>query len=271
MAADDEHVVFIGFDGREAVASHVAANSIRRRTFTDIKINYLKHRELRKCGLFSRPWLVKPDTGDYEDLIDAKPFTTEFSHTRFLVPALQDYQGWALFMDADMIFQSDIKNLFNLKNNRYAVMCVQHKHKPKERQKMDGQLQTIYHRKNWSSFVLWNCSHPSNEKLTKEKVNFMKGADLHAFSWLQDHEIGSLPPSYNFISGVSPPMQPINDKPILPDVIHYTDGGPWFEECKDVPFAHLWTREYEEWCRNGDTTQSCLPTVKFDRPDKRQY
>lgn len=271
MAAASEANIFIGYDGREAVASYVAAYSIQKRTVIDLHIKHLKHRDLRKAGHFSRPWLIKSDTGDYEDLIDARPFTTEFSHTRFLVPHLMQYKGWALFMDSDMIFLSDIKHLFKLCDERYAVMCVQHKHIPKEgAPKMDGRLQNVYHRKNWSSFVLWNCGHPSNKKLTKERVNFMRGADLHSFSWLQDHEIGSIPSTYNFISGISPRMPSMNGKPLLPDSLHYTEGGPWFEECREVPYADLWTNEYENWCRNAEDTPG-IPTTKYDRPDKRQY
>lgn len=249
----------------------MAAHSITRRTDADTSIQFLKHRELRKRGLFSRPWLIKPDTGDYEDLVDGRPFTTEFSHTRFLVPTLQDYYGWALFMDADMIFMSDIKELFKLCDDKYAVMCVKHKHIPYEGSpKMDGRLQNSYHRKNWSSFVLWNCGHPSNKKLTKEKVNFMRGSDLHAFSWLNDYEIGSLPATYNYISGVSPKILTSADcKPVTPHHIHYTEGGPWFDECKDVPFGELWIAEYEDWCReaSSNTMSSSIPSTKYDRPD----
>lgn len=248
----------------------MAAHSITRRTDTEINIQFLKHRELRKRGVFSRPWLIRPDTGDYEDLIDGRPFTTEFSHTRFLVPVLQDYYGWALFMDADMIFTSDIKELFKLCDNKYAIMCVKHNHVPFEgTPKMDGRLQNSYHRKNWSSLVLWNCAHPSNKKLTKEKVNFMRGSDLHAFSWLNDYEIGSLPSTYNYISGVSPKMQMIGEKPEVPCNIHYTEGGPWFAECKDVPFGNLWIEEYEDWCReaSSNTFSSSIPNTKHDRRD----
>lgn len=248
----------------------MAAHSIKRRTDTETNIQFLKHRELRKRGMFSRPWLIRPDTGDYEDLIDARPFTTEFSHTRFLVPALQDYYGWALCMDADMIFTSDVKDLFKLCDDKYAVMCVKHKHIPIDGSpKMDGRLQNGYHRKNWSSFVLWNCGHPSNKKLTKEKVNFMRGSDLHAFSWLHDYEIGSLPASYNYISGVSARVPMVDGKPYVPDHIHYTEGGPWFDECRDVPFGELWISEYEDWCReaSANTMSSAIPTTRYDRPD----
>lgn len=155
------------------------------------------------------------------------------------------YTGWALFCDADIIFTSDVSKLFTLAQPHNAVMCVQHQHQPKANvQKMDGRLQQQYFRKNWSSFVLWNCGHKANACMTPEKVNTMSGLDLHRFKWLPDHEIGALPATYNYISGVSPRC----DKP---DAIHYTEGGPWFKECLDVPHASLWERERQHWLEDG--------------------
>ena len=69
-----------------------------------------------------------------------------------------------------------------------AVVCVQHDYTPEEGTKMDGQVQLLYPRKNWSSMVLWNCGHPSNKAVTKDFVNNpeITGAFLHRFSWLKD-------------------------------------------------------------------------------------
>lgn len=163
-----------------------------------------------------------------------------------------------------MIFLSDIKKLFSLCNDRYAVMCVKHNHIPEEHYKMDGREQLKYSRKNWSSFVLWNCGHSLNRQLTKERVNFMPGRDLHAFSWLDDAFIGSIPFTYNFISGVSPKMA--GDSGGRPDVLHYTNGGPWFDECKDVPYAGTWMEEYEDWQANGDDDLSvtAIRSIAFE-------
>lgn len=263
MGASKPIDVFIGWDARESVASQVAAHSILKRTDELIDIRYLKHRELRKDGVFSRPWLVDGATGNLTDLIDGKPFSTEFSHTRFLIPALMHYQDWALFMDADMIFLSDIKSLFDLCDDQYAVMCVKHNHIPKEDIKMDGRGQSKYFRKNWSSFMLWNCAHKANRLLTTEKVSFMAGRDLHAFSWLEDHQIGALPFTYNYISGVSPPIG--HGK--MAAVIHYTEGGPWFEECKDVAYAGTWIEEYEDWQANGHQIAN-IPSTGFEKEER---
>lgn len=239
--------IYIGHDSREAIASDVAASSISRNTRTPIKFYFLKHRALRSAGFFKRSWMVDADTGNWRDLVDGRPFSTEFSHTRFLIPELQKFKGWALFMDADMIFyQHDIAKLFERCDPKYAIMCVKHHHDVhNEAEKMDGRLQQKYYRKNWSSFVLWNCAHPSNREITKEKINFMSGRDLHAFNWLKDEEIGALNFHYNYISGVSPIL------PNKPHVIHYTEGGPWFEECKNVPYADLWDDELRFWHEDG--------------------
>lgn len=270
MASNEQINVWIGYDSREAVAADVCAHSIAKRTRSDLKINLLDHRELRENNHFNRPWLIEPTRGDFVDLIDGKPFTTEFSHTRFLIPELQNYQGWSLFMDSDMIFLSDIKQLFALADPKYAVMCVKHNHTPRNNsQKMDGRLQQSYYRKNWSSFMLFNCEHPANRAITKERVNFMKGSEMHALSWLADEEIGSLPFRYNYISGVSQPLPRTGDKPELPYVIHYTEGGPWFVKCKEVPYGNLWMLEHDDWQRNGDHSSSrSMPSTKYDLEDK---
>lgn len=256
--------IYIGFDSREAIASDVLAHSIIRHTKQSVRIVYLKHRDLRKQGMFKRPWLIEGESGENRDLIDDKPFSTEFSHTRFLIPELQQFRGWALFLDADMLFRTDIMELFRFADNSMAVMCVKHNHDIRqETSKMDGRVQQKYFRKNWSSFVLWNCDHRSNHKLTREKVNYMAGRDLHAFSWLKDHEIGSLPTHYNFISGVSSPLPVIDGKQTQVSVIHFTEGGPWLNECKEVPYADLWDKERRLWEEAGAPTyHNYLHTVE---------
>lgn len=163
-----------------------------------------------------------------------------------------------------MICLTDIKKLFALCDDRYAVMCVKHEHKPTgSKSKMDGREQQRYFRKNWSSFVLWNCAHPANAFLTEEKVSMMKGSSLHSFSWLTDDLIGGLPFSYNYISGVSPKLPP--ERGGRPDVIHYTEGGPWFDECQNVPHAGWWLEEYESWQREGVGNKvSSVPSTRYE-------
>ena len=215
--------VFVGYDTREDIAYQVCKHSIKTRSeLADVRA--LKQQELRDAGWYTRP-------------ID-KLASTEFTFTRFLIPELTNFQGWALFMDCDMILTTNIKELFDQVDDRYAVMCVQHDYTPKEGVKMDGQKQTIYPRKNWSSVMLFNCAHPSNASLTMDLVNNpeINGAYLHRFSWLKDEEIGELDHTWNYLVGV------YNDID-TPNLIHYTEGGPWFENYRDCEFAELWKQE----------------------------
>jgi lipopolysaccharide biosynthesis glycosyltransferase len=141
-------------------------------------------------------------------------------------------------MDCDMILTADIKELFDQADDQYAVMCVKHNYTVKEGYKMDGQKQTVYPRKNWSSVMLINCGHPSNKKLTQDLVNDpeINGAYLHRFSWLKDEEIGSLNHTWNYLVGVYDDIE-------TPKLIHYTEGGPWFENYRNCEFHQLWKNE----------------------------
>lgn len=230
--------VFCGWDDREKVAYEVCKHSMEKHTNAKVRFIPLYHKELRKQGFFKRPWLTEANSGNRIDLIDGKPFSTEFSHSRFLIPALMKYKGWALFLDCDMIFRCDIKEIFSHCDDRYAVMCVKHRHEPKTGFKMDGSVQQAYHRKNWSSFMLINCGHPSNRYLTTDFVNVASGGFMHGLLWLNDSEIGELPKEYNWIDGASPSN-------IHPKVIHYSVGGPWFHDYQDCKYADEWWSYYK--------------------------
>jgi len=218
--------VFVGWDSREDIAYQVCKHSILSKQ-PDAEVIPLKQNELREQGLYWR---------DVDKLA-----STEFTFTRFLIPELAHYQGWALFMDCDMILTTDIKELFDQADDKYAVMCVQHDYTPREGLKMDGKQQTSYPRKNWSSVMLVNCGHPSNAVLHKELVNDaeISGAYLHRFSWLKDEEIGELDHTWNYLVGV------YNDIDV-PKLIHYTEGGPWFENYRDCEFHQLWKNELQD-------------------------
>ena len=164
--------------------------------------------------------------------------STQFTYSRFLVPKLTNYEGWAVFCDCDFIFLGDVSNLFKNLDENKAVYCVKHDYTPKETTKMDGQTQTVYPRKNWSSMVLWNCEHPKNKILTPELLNEESPKFLHRFSWLDDNEIGSLPLEYNWLVGW---YKEPNDG--HPKILHYTEGGPWFDGYRDCEYGDDWKKE----------------------------
>ena len=219
--------VFVGYDHREDIAYQVCKYSIESRSHS-VEVIPLNIKKLTAEGHYFRP--------------DDEKGSTEFTFTRFLVPHLTDYTGWAVFCDCDVIWQVGIEDLMEQADPQYAVMVVQHEYTPTEQLKMDGKIQYPYPRKNWSSVILWNCDHPSNKMLTKDIVNEETGAFLHRFQWLSDSEIGALPTVYNWL--VNWYQEPKDGKP---KIIHYTEGGPWFDNYVNCAYGANWEREKNKY------------------------
>ena len=214
--------VYIGYDPRESVAFYTLAHSIFARSSIPLAIAPLMRRHLGHLYTRSR--------GPTE--------STEFSLTRFLVPALSGYQGWSIYMDCDMLCRADIAELIALidRNADKAVLVCQHDYVPKTERKFLNQVQTKYTRKNWSSLMLFN-----NERckaLTAQYVNSATGLDLHRFAWIDDALIGSLPLEWNWLVG----EYEYNPKA---NIAHFTRGGPYFPEYRDCDYADEWHAESE--------------------------
>lgn len=233
---DEPFRVFVGYDSREDIAYRVCRRSLLRRSSIPLEIIPIVQDELRSAGLY---WREREPTE-----------STEFSFTRFLTPHLAGYRGWALFIDCDFLFVADVAELARMcaaANPRHAVLCVHHDYAPKEATKMDGAVQTLYPRKNWSSMVLFNCGHPKNRAaLTPDEVSTRSGAHLHRFAWLDDDEVGEVPFVWNFLVGHNR-VDPDDVAGTTPRAIHYTSGGPWFERYKDCEFADLWIQERDAY------------------------
>lgn len=229
--------IYVGYDTREDLAYQVCKFCIERNS-SKVEVKPLKLTELRERKLYNR---------DHDQL-----GSTEFTFSRFLIPVLNKYEGWVLYCDSDILFLEDLDKLFELADDKYAVMCVQHNYTPKEKLKMDNKQQTIYPRKNWSSVVLWNCSHPSNKIITKNLINdpSITGKYLHRFSWLKDEEIGPLPHNWNWLVGWY--MEPDDGKP---KAIHYTEGGPWFEKYRFCEYHKIW-KEYLHMMMNNEKEEA---------------
>jgi hypothetical protein len=209
--------IFIGYDPRERAATNVLIDSLYQHSTVPIAITPLVTPQLETQGLYWRPR-------------DAKQ-STDFSFSRFLVPHLMGYQGWAIFMDCDMLARGDIADLWAQRDEQYALMCVHHQHTPSESVKFLGEVQTAYPKKNWSSLMLFNCS--SCQALTPDFVNTASGLELHRFQWLSDEQrIGALPDSWNYLVAVQEHVKA--DSALL---LHWTLGGPWFSEQRTMGAA----------------------------------
>lgn len=212
--------IFIGYDDKETVAFHVLSHSILSRSSIPVEITPLNRRNL--VEIFDRP------RGELE--------STDFSISRFMVPYLCNYEGWAVFMDCDMLCQVDIAWLAQymtpVQEHRYAVQCVKHDYEPKEKTKFLGAKQTQYSRKNWSSLMIFN--NQLCKTLTPEYVHFGTGLNLHQMVWAD--RIGELPREWNYLVGEENQMGP-------PKIIHYTKGTPCFSEYAQSEMADLWHQE----------------------------
>ena len=211
--------VFIGHDRRESPALYVLQHSIARRASEPVAFVPLMLDSLK--GVFTRP----------RDPLQS----TDFSFTRFLTPYLCNYEGWALFMDCDMLVLDDIAKLWALRDERYALQVVKHHHVPKEATKFLNQPQSKYAKKNWSSVMLMNCA--KCRALTPEYVNTASGLDLHQFKWLDgDDLIGELPHRWNHLVGYDARAQD-------PANVHHTLGGPYYDELRNADYAEEWFAE----------------------------
>lgn len=225
--------VYVGYDSREDIAWQVCRHSLKRHASIDVDVYPLRQETVRELGLYTRP--------------HDKGAATEFSLTRFLVPYIAAHDGWTVFVDCDFLFTSDIAALVAGRDISKAVYVVQHDYVPRSSSKMDGQVQTTYPRKNWSSFMLFNGAHPAVKSLTPDIVNRESPAFLHRLSWVDDESLGGLDLGWNFLEGEY-------DKPLqTPPAIHYTNGGPWFSNCQDVDYADLWVDERKAYERTLET------------------
>jgi lipopolysaccharide biosynthesis glycosyltransferase len=213
--------VFLGYDTREPVAFQVASHSIQTRCSVPVAITPLALPQLG--SIFQRPRDPKQ--------------STDFSFSRFLIPSLCGYEGWALFADCDILVLDDLARLWALRDERYAVMVVQHNHQPRETVKFLNQEQTRYEKKNWSSVMLFN--NALCRALTPAYVQQATGLDLHRFHWLESENlIGALPQRWNWLVDYHPTV-PASEVSLL----HFTSGGPYFEAYRNCSYHTEWFQE----------------------------
>ena len=207
--------IVVGFDQREAIAYHTFSQSVLEKSslpvlFLPLSINTLK---------------------GYKETHNDK--SNDFVYSRFLTPYLHNFEGWAIFADGDMVCQSDIKELWDLRDETKALQVVMHDYKTKFNQKYLGNTNENYPRKNWSSLILWNCSHPKHKVLTPDFISNQTGKYLHRFSWLDDEDIGELPIDWNWLA-IEYPNNP------KAKIIHYTLGTPCFKDYRNTEMSDMW-------------------------------
>jgi hypothetical protein len=220
MSTISQSQIYIGYEEREHKAYEVCESSIKRRS--NIDIVKLRSQDIPE---YNRDW--------------GEPQSTDFTFTRFWVPYLSDYKGWSFFVDCDFVFLADPLEILENVDPSKAVYVVKHPgYIPNSQIKMDGIAQHRAYRKNWASFTLFNNEHPKNSTLTPHYLNnYRPGIDFHQFRWLDDEDIGSLPLEWNCMDDYYHLENP--------KAIHYTDGGPWFDNYQETMYSDIWNEEYK--------------------------
>jgi lipopolysaccharide biosynthesis glycosyltransferase len=219
MSENKKVKIYIGFDQRESVAYHTFVQSLIDNASIPLQITPLATKNLN-C---------------YEEKHEDK--SNDFVYSRFLTPFLNEFEGWAIFADGDMVCQTDIKELLELRDDSKALQVVKHDYKTKAHQKYLGNINQDYPRKNWSSVILWNCSHPKHKILTPDFISNQTGKYLHRFSWLEDEEIGELPKEWNWLATEYPNNEQAK-------IIHYTLGTPCFKNYRETEMSDVWLNQY---------------------------
>lgn len=220
--------IYVGYDAREAVAYHVCCQSIIENCSIPVEFIPLNLKQLQNVY-----------SGGRQD------GSNDFIYSRFLVPYLDNYQGWSLFIDSDIILEADLVPFINDLDETKAVYVVKHDYKTKFPIKYLGNKNDDYPRKNWTSVIIFNNSHKSNKALTPDLVNSKPGSYLHRLSWLRDDEIGSLPLEMNYLELEYPEKN---------DVIlrHFTIGTPCFKDYRAGIGAKKWNKYYNNTIRGFD-------------------
>lgn len=216
--------IYAGFDPREQIGFHTFVSSVLHRSSWPVSVIPLH------APLFTSFWGQK----------QAADETNAFTRTRFLIPFLQEYKGWAIFCDgADMICRADIAELWALRDEYKDVLVVKHDYKPAPRKYIGTQMEADnrwYPFKNASSVMLINCHSAAWRRMTPEVVAKMTGAELHQFAFISDSRIGYLPKEWNHIVGEEPPN---------PDakIAHFSLGLPAIPHYAECEFADEWAQE----------------------------
>ena len=213
--------IVVGYDERESVAYHTCVESIISNSSTHVNITPLCLKHFKK---------YKENHNDGSN---------EFIYSRFLVPYLFKFKGWAIYIDGDMVCLDDIKNLWDLRDKKFAIQVVKHEYKTKMTKKYFGNNNQNYPRKNWSSVVIWNCEHKDNKCLNPDFVRRKSGAFLHRFKWLSDNKIGELEKLWNWLA-----IEYDNEPKAK--IVHYTLGTPCFDEFHNTSMSNYWIKYFKK-------------------------
>jgi len=220
--------VFIGWDPRDQEAAELCRYTLLKNSTLPLTVQFLKLEDCVNGQLYKR----KEDA----------EASSQYTYLRYYIPHLMAHKGLAVYCDPGCIWLSDIRELFQHTSDRAAIHLVKHNYKPTAEFKLDNKPQHQYRKKAWTSVMLLNCSHSSHKKLTAEMVNTSSAQYLHNLEWLNNNDIWSLDPAWNWIPGL---YKESNDG--TPKVIHFTEGGPWLQNCQRVEYGYHYAQALQSY------------------------
>lgn len=210
--------IYIGYDSThndiEKISKYSIEESIKRNfsggndgKYTQF-VPEIKMLDISKIPEYTRPYANQ---------------NTEFTYSRFLIPYLENYEGFSIFVDDDFIFNKTILSLLYYLHPDDAVACIQYPQYKHDNTKFVGAVNIDYPRKLWSSMMVFNNGHEDCKKLTPETINTWTGKQLHQFEWTE--KISKIPEKYIFTEGYDDPETKWDVSGY-----HYTRGGPWIDD-----------------------------------------
>ena len=220
--------VYVGADRSQLLAVKVLEHSIKRHTKMDVEVHPMVDLPIKKPQ--------NPQNWQ----------RTGFSFSRFCIPKLADYQGKAIYLDADMLVCQDIAKLWQIPFDG-AKVIIQGEIPPHHRQQK--KIGAPKKRIKQCAVMLLDC-----EKLTWDIESIINDLDEGKYNYeqlmydlciLTEEDIKyDIPFAWNSLE--------YYDKNTC--LVHYTDMAtqPWVS-CKNK-YAYLWFNEVKLMLADGSLT-----------------
>ncbi len=222
--------IFVGTDSSQKLAVKVLEYTIKKYASEDVEV-------IPMCDL---PLPVPKSKLNQQK--------TGFSFSRFCIPQFMEYQGKALYLDADMIVLSDIMELFNWPMENHHIL-IQKNLKLNESKRNKKVTNAKKRTRQCSVMVIdcekchWDINAIVND-LDSGKYNYSQL--MHEMCLVEDSNIGEvLPFTWNS-------LEYYDDKTQL---LHYTDMNtqPWVSSFNKN--ADVWYGAVLEMLHNGIVTE----------------
>ena len=125
---------------------------------------------------------------------------TNFGFVRFMVPSMCNYQGRAVYMDADQLVFQDMKGLFEQIDDDHAVACVQNAEGFFGKKAVEACNQTSVMVLNCDKLRDWNPDSvfdnvvPNRTELADGQIHYR---DFMKLDWMDPSRVQSLDPTWN--------------------------------------------------------------------------